>query len=121
MAWSAFRRPFWKICACFPEEKEELEVLPKEFIDVLALYAENAYINEDDFRDMMTICYEVASVMHKKAGFKGMAIKKIDEYLYEKRQEERRLYNPYKNLFLDKCYGDSKVPLGVWMDFSKNE
>ena len=66
---------------------------------------------------MMTICYEVDSVMHKKVGFKKMAIKKIDEYLYKKRQEERKLYNPYKNLFLDKCYGDSEVPLGAWMNF----
>ena len=92
-------------------------VLPREFLEVLVLYAGNVHISEDDFREMMTIGVEMKGVLHRKAGFKEMAIKKINDYLYKKRQEEHKLYNPYKNLFLDKCYGTSKVPLGVWMNF----
>ena len=70
---------------------------------------------------MMTICFEVNAATHKKADFKDMSIEKINAYLYKKRQEENKLYNPYRNLFLDECYGDSKVPLGAWMDFSKSK
>lgn len=89
---------------------------------MLALYIGHVYLSEDTFRDMMTVCFEVDhEVIHKKTRFKGAAIKKINEYLYKKRQEEHRLYNPYRTLFLDKCYGDSKVPLGAWMNFSKIE
>lgn len=43
----------------------------------------------------------------------------IDAVLYEQRQEARKLYNPYTNVFLDKCYGESKTPLIECMDFSK--
>lgn len=32
-------------------------------------------------------------------------------------QKVRKLYN--RNLYLDKCYGESKSPLSEWMDFSK--
>ena len=99
-----------------------MKVLPKEFIEVLALYVGHGYFSEDTFRDMMTICFEADhEVMHKKTRFKGAAIKKINEYLYKKRQEAYRLYNPYRNLFLDKCYRNSNVPLGAWMNFSKIE
>ena len=31
----------------------------------------------------------------------------------------RKLYNRYHNLYLDKCYGESKSPLSEWKDFSK--
>ena len=33
----------------------------------------------------------------------------------------RKLYNPYRNLYLDKCYGDGKQSFVDWMDFSKYE
>lgn len=32
-----------------------------------------------------------------------------------------KLYNPYRNLYLDKCYGESKTPLGEWMYFPTDE
>ena len=34
---------------------------------------------------------------------------------------EQKLYNPYRNLYMDKCYGEGKQPLVEWMDFSKYE
>lgn len=43
----------------------------------------------------------------------------IEADLHEQMQQVRKLYNPYHNLYLDKCYGESKSPLSEWMDFSK--
>ena len=45
----------------------------------------------------------------------------IEADLYKQKQEMRKLYNPYRNLYLDKCYGEGKRPLVEWMDFSKYE
>ena len=32
----------------------------------------------------------------------------IEADLYKQKQEKRKLYNPYRNLYLDKCYGEGK-------------
>lgn len=45
--------------------------------------------------------------------------RRIDADLYEQAQKVLKLYNPYRNLYLDQCYGESKYPLGEWMDLSK--
>ena len=47
------------------------------------------------------------------------ACKKIDAELRETMRKVYKLYSPYRNLYLDKCYGESKRPLGEWMNFSK--
>lgn len=44
----------------------------------------------------------------------------IEADLYKQKQEMRKLYNPYRNLYLDKCYGESKRPAVDWMDFTVN-
>ncbi len=47
------------------------------------------------------------------------ACKKIDAELRETMRKVYKLYSPYRNLYLDKCYGESKRPLWEWMNFSK--
>ena len=42
----------------------------------------------------------------------------IEADLYKQKQEMRKLY---RNLYLDKCYGEGNQPLVGWMDFSKYE
>ena len=51
--------------------------------------------------------------------FLGRVRRAIEADLYKQKQEMRKLYNPYRNLYLDKCYGESKRPAVDWMDFSK--
>ncbi|MDD7446066.1 MAG: hypothetical protein PUK79_06525 [Clostridiales bacterium] len=43
----------------------------------------------------------------------------IDSCLREQAKKVRNLYNPYRTLYLDKCYGESKTPLSEWMNLSK--
>lgn len=45
--------------------------------------------------------------------------RRIDADLYEQAQKVLKLYNPYRNLYLDQCCSESKHPLGEWMDLSK--
>lgn len=51
--------------------------------------------------------------------FLERACKKIDAELRETMRKVYKLYSPYRNLYLDKCYGESKRPFGEWMNFSK--
>ena len=53
--------------------------------------------------------------------FLERACKAIEADLCEQKQKMRKLYNPYRNLYLDKCYGEGNQPLVEWMDFSKYE
>lgn len=41
--------------------------------------------------------------------------------LCEQRREAAKLYDPYRNLYLDKCYAEGKMPLGEWMNFSTDD
>ena len=43
--------------------------------------------------------------------FLEKACKAIGADLYKQKQEMRGHYSPYRNLYLDKCYGESKQPL----------
>lgn len=51
--------------------------------------------------------------------FLERAFKKIDAEPRETMRKVYKLYSPYRNLYLDKCYGESKRPLWEWMNFSK--
>lgn len=53
--------------------------------------------------------------------FQKRACQKIDALLCEHIREANKLYDPYRNLYLDKCYGESKTPLGAWIDLGPRE
>lgn len=62
--------------------------------------------------------------MHRGKGcnrrhYPGTGPQAIEANLYKQKQEKCKLYNPYRKLYLDKCYGESKRPAVDWMDFSK--
>lgn len=91
---------------------------------MLALFTKEIHGDKDIFHEMITICLEVDAIAQKtrkKNQFKDRSIKEIDTYLSKKKMEDQKLYNPYRNLYLDKCYGDSEVPLEAWMNFSDFE
>lgn len=71
----------------------------------------------DFFMDLVVHCEEDKHLSGDI--FLERVCRKIDADLYEQAQKARKLYNPYRNLYLDKCYGESKHSLGTWMDFSK--
>jgi len=75
-------------------------------------------LDEPDFFMGLVVHCEEAELL-SGGTFLERACKRIDADLYEQAQKVRKLYNPYRNLYLDKCYGESKRPLGEWMDFSK--
>lgn len=75
---------------------------------------------EDFFSSLILYCYE-ADTSRSRSQFFTRACHKIDAMLCKRRKETAKLYNPYRNLYLDKCYGESKTPLGEWMNFSTTE
>ena len=79
------------------------------------LQAQSKRVSELESRvDMLMEALRLAQ--HKRF---GASSEKSEDALYEQAQKVRKLYNPYRNLYLDKYYGESKRPLGEWMDFSK--
>lgn len=74
---------------------------------------------EDFFMGLVVHCAEAKLVTG--GTFLERACKAIEADLCEQKQKMRKLYNPHRNLYLDKCYGEGKQPLVEWMDFSKYE
>ena len=77
-------------------------------------------IKQDFFENLVLYCEEAD---HAASGgkFRDRALCIVKAALREQRQEASKLYNSYRNLYLDKCYGESKTPLGEWMYFPTDE
>ena len=78
-------------------------------------YSSVKYIDSDTLHEMIALCYATKGM---GVSFRRKAKQSIDAFLHKQSLEERNLYNPYRNLYLDHCYGDGNTPLGAWMDFS---
>lgn len=113
-------KPYRKALANFPKHKEEIDQLPRKYDAVLARYPykKGKYLleEEDFFIELIIHCKETEL---SGDAFLGRVCRAIDEDLAEQKQKVRKIYNPYRNLYLDKCYGESETQLGEWMDFSK--
>lgn len=72
---------------------------------------------EDFFQELVLHCKEADLL--SRGTFLERVYKRIDADFHEQTQKAYRLYNPHRNLYLDKCYSEGKRPLGEWMDFSK--
>ena len=114
-------KPFREALANYPQHKEELERLPRKYDAVFARYPykRGTYLmeEEDFFQELVLHCKEADLL--SRGTFLERVCKRIDADFHEHTQKAYRLYNPHRNLYLDKCYGESKRPLGEWMDFSK--
>lgn len=114
-------KPYREALANYPKHKEEIDQLPRKYDAVFAKYPykRGKYLLDeaDFFMELVVHCVEAD--ISSGGTFLERACKRIDADLYEQAQKVRKLYNPYRNLYLDKCYGESKRPLGEWMDFSK--
>lgn len=117
-------KPYHKAIANYPGHKEAIEQLPHKYREIFARYPYKkgtyAVDEEDFFEDLVLYCEEAD---HSASGgrFRDRALRIVETALRRQRQETNKLYNPYRNLYLDKCYGDSKIPLGEWMHFSTGE
>ena len=114
-------KPYRKALANYPRHKEELAQLPRKYDAVFARYPYKRgkyLLDEPDFFIGLVVHCEEAELL-SGGTFLERVCKRIDADLYEQAQKVRKLYNPYRNLYLDKCYGESERPLGEWMDFSK--
>ena len=113
-------KPFREALANYPQHKEELERLPRKYDAVFARYPykRGKYLleEEDFFQELVLHCKEADLL--SRGTFLERVYKRINADLREQTRKVYRLYNPHCN-HLDKCYGESKRPLGEWMDLSK--
>lgn len=116
-------KPYWKAVANFPHHKAEIDRLPRKYYKILARYSftKGKYLHDeaDFFIGLVLHCEEAKLLSGSK--FLKRVCSAIEADLYEQTQKVYRLYNPYCNLYLDRCYGESKSPLVECMDFSKYE
>ena len=115
-------KPYWKAIENFPRHKEVIDRLSRKYDAVPARYPYKSgkyQLEEDFFAELILQCREAEFC--SDGSFLERDCRAIDADLHERMLQARKLYNPYRNLYLDKCYGESKTPLGAWMDFSKYE
>lgn len=118
-------KPYHKILANYPQFKEEIDSLDKKCYEVISMFpykSESYGMEKEDFFSMLVLlCLEANSVTSSRNAFRKQACELIQTAINKKKQEASKLYNPHRNICLDQCYGESKTPLGAWMDFTTVE
>ena len=117
-------KPYRKALANFPKHKEEIEQLPHKYWEIFVKYPyeKGTYaVDEEDFFENLVLYCEEADHAASGGKFRDRALCIVKAALREQRQEASKLYNSYRNPYLDKCYGESKTPLGEWMYFPTDE
>ena len=74
-------------------------------------------ISEDFFHDIVICCLS-AEAKYRGDRFVECVSNLISEVIKKKNDEARDLYNPYKNISIDQCIGDSKIPVSDWLNLS---
>lgn len=103
---------------------EEIDTLPYKYYEVIAKYPYKRgtyFVDEEDFFENLILYCEEADHALSGGRFRDRAFRIVEAALRKQRLEASKLFNPYRNLYLDKCYGESKTPLGDWMNFSTDE
>lgn len=73
-----------------------------------------AELSEDDFQELVMICYQTQAV--SKRDFDLRAASAIRAYFSSRKAECIR---SKRNLSLDQCIGESKVPVSEWLNLSE--
>ena len=76
-------------------------------------------MSKADFFGILVLCCEEAK--NASGDFLRRTSQKIDAILRREIRIARTLYNPYRTLYLNKCYGESKTPLGAWLPFDPED
>lgn len=98
-------KPYRKVLSLYPQYKEEIDRLPHKFYEVISRYPYKKWTygmeKEDFFSNLVLCCYE-ADADCSRSKFLASACCKIDAMLSKQRKETAKLYNPYRNLYLEK-------------------
>lgn len=118
-------KPYAEALRTFPQHKAEIMALPEKYCRVISAFPYHVgrygMDEEDYFSTLVLLCLEADQRKATAEAFHARACREIDTELAERKQETQQLYNPFRNLYLDKCYGDSKDPLGAWINFGSEE
>lgn len=70
--------------------------------------------DEDAFHNMIMCCYEA---VNENGHFsKQKAFINMRALIQKQKHDQNTLYNPYRNISLDQCFGDSKTPVSEWLN-----
>lgn len=72
-----------------------------------------AELSEDDFQELVMICYQTQAA--SKRNFDLHAASAMRAYISSRKAESIR---SKRNLSLDQCIGESKVPVSEWLNLS---
>lgn len=62
---------------------------------------------------MILCCYEVLA--ERKTDYANRAVALIIERQQEEQKKNYSIYNPYRNISFDQCFGESKAPVSDWL------
>ncbi len=110
------RKPYEKALSKAAKFKEELETLPKECVLAISPFITES-TSSDFFHDII-ICSLSTWRKYKGDRFTERVTNLISEIIKRKSDETRNLYNPHKNISIDQCIGDSKVPVSDWFNLT---
>ena len=71
-------------------------------------------LTQDDFHKMIELYYDMKQ--QGKYQLNERATDAIRKYFVAQRRENNTLYNPYRNISLDQCVGDSQSPVSDWLN-----
>lgn len=72
---------------------------------------------EDDVHEMVAICLEVYYT-EKKRNAEHIVKERISSYFKQRNQETNKLYNPWRNISIDQCFGESGMPVSEWINLT---
>lgn len=90
--------------------------MPKEFAYIVEPYIE-LDLDEDHFQDFVVAYYSVCETSSKKNRCTEVR-KAIQETVRQQHRVDNELYNPYRNISLNQCFGDSKASASEWLNLT---
>lgn len=89
--------------------------LPKEYIPVINQFLTEA-TTEDDLHEMIACCCEAWNGNKRNPTARAKAA--IACVFEKERRDANTLYNQYRNISLNQCFGESKTQISEWLNLS---
>lgn len=107
------RKPYTAAGAKKHKFEEEVSSLSPAMQSFILTYGSDI-TDRDTLHDWFVCCYE--SVAEKGRFSKALALQKVQTMTQKKKRDQNTLYNPYRNISLNQCIGDSKTPVSEWLN-----